>query len=96
MEDLVWEAPTFKENRGGKRSSKWKTVAQRLQEKKGDWALLKECKGRGSAYSLASTIRTGRGSAWAPKGAFTARAEEKDGSGWVVYARYIGEMNTES
>lgn len=91
MSELIWEDPSF-ETSLTDRSSKWKRTAATLQDNEGKWARLRTFPKRGSAYSLASQVRNGR-AAWAPKGTFEARAEEKDGE-WAVYARYTGETET--
>lgn len=90
---LRWEEPPPSLTAGAKRPeqpvSKWAAIARELAARPGDWAVIFE--GRPSyATSLASNIRYGQLTAFAPAGDFDATSRLLNGKR-IVYARYLGD-----
>ncbi len=86
---LRWEEPP-KHGNTGKARSRFNALAEALTSAPGRWAVVAEGVPTGSAASLASRIRAGRG-AFSPRGSFESRCVGPTGGPSTVYARYVGE-----
>lgn len=65
-------------------------VAERLRNRPGRWARVRQFDNRNTAYVYANTISHGRTRAFEPAGSFEA-VSRKNGQGVHVYARFVGE-----
>lgn len=87
MTDIKWEAPPEGERRGARGT--WKTVADALRARPGEWALISENADR----SMTTRIKDGQGRAWRPAGSFEARGvgfQDQGRRRVKLYARYVG------
>jgi hypothetical protein len=85
---MKWEKPPTVQRTGRTPDAKYIIIAEQLKENPQEWALIIEQ----GHQTTAARIRSGRISAFRPKGAFEATARNTDEQGRCqVYARYIGE-----
>lgn len=82
-----WEAPPTVSRKGRTPDAKYVQIAEMLMARPNEWALVLEQ----GHQTTAARIRSGRISAFRPRGKFEATARETDEQGRCkVYARYIG------
>lgn len=85
--EVTWEDPP----RHGARSHEYDhhALAAKLRAKPNEWARIMKYATAPISASMAGTVRNARTQAWAPAGAYEAKARTVDGVHWV-YARYVG------
>jgi hypothetical protein len=85
---MKWETPPNVTRTGRTPDQKYVLIAEELKTNPKEWALILEQ----GHQTTAARIRSGRISAFRPKGSFEATARNTDEQGRCqVYARYIGE-----
>jgi len=85
--NITFQEPPAVTRPGRNPDTKYVLIAEELKSRPNEWALILE-KGH---QTTAARIRTGRISAFRPKGAFEATARNTDEQGRCeVYARFVG------
>lgn len=88
MSEITFQEPPKVTRSGRAPNPKYLQIAQQLKERPGQWALIIEQ----GHQTTAARIRSGRISAFRPKGMFEATARNTDDQGRCqVYARFIGQ-----
>jgi hypothetical protein len=91
MSEIHWEEPPKVDTRGGRALREaWQTVADALRREPGRWALIATYPQRTKANNVATRIKLGQISAFAPAGSFEALYRTVDGE-CRVYARAVPE-----
>lgn len=83
--EIVWEDPPASNKGGGVRRLLFEFAAE-LRKNPGRWARYPN----GTGKSIATRIRQGKSSVFAPAGSFEAVTRDVDGKR-VIYVRYVGE-----
>lgn len=84
MSELLFEEPPARADR-----HKHHEAADELRKRPGEWAVVATYHAMATAHSVAQAIKKARLGAYAPAGAFEAKARTVDGQR-RVYARFVG------